>query len=544
MLYIEEAVALPLTVPINDLMEFLVAASTSPSPSNNANLGMPQIWDSKNLAMNKCFMYLCSGFAGHATKDFWQKLNALFEIRRKNGFVIDDINIQKISNSLVKTAQSAFRATGTTGTKAAVEITVRLISDVEDEEARKASWKTLFIPRLHAFLEAYKADLEIGMREALSHGLFIMSLTRPSDFSTIWNEACESLIKLMAEDFEKPTFALASRRWMEICFIVLSLYAPGNLDAERLLFLTSMMHAFQKALDLTAESDGKFYDGILFMADLLQHESFVDPLFAEPKFKETRRALGTFVRSEKHAVIFLRSKSADHFLRVLLGLRKRHWEFKNVWKTIFAETIPDDRTIGVEDPSSLLAKVVSVDTPSLKEYIDSPTGLNMNLVKEMHGAMIKAARSKDSETEDTGYIDDLFVKLVVLRGTALLVVDALGVLVSEETTAALIGIVFRPEFPYERQILLITRLCEQDTKFAEFFLVHALHDPTAPSPPIAESPPPPCWDVEDFLWKLFRSRNGARYNAQLELTNEVQRCLAPFSSPLSKLYINPRNANK
>jgi hypothetical protein len=522
MLYIEEAFALPWTVPINDLMDFLVAASTSPSPFNNANLGMPQIWDSKNLALIKCFMLLCSGFAGHATKDFWQKLKALFEIRRKNGLVLEDTDIQKISTSLIETAQSAFRATGTIGTKAAVEITVRLVSDVESEEARKALWTTVFIPRLRAFLAAYKADLEIGMREALSHGLFVMSLTRPSDFSSIWNEACESLIQLMAEDFEKPTFTLASRRWIELCFIILSLYAPGNLDAERLLFLASMMHVFQKALDLTAESNGMFHDGMLFMADLLVHEPFVDALFAEPKFKATRRALGNFVRSEKHAVIFIRSKSADPFLLVLLSLRNRHWEFKSVWKTIFSETIPDDRRIGVDDPSSLLATVVSVDTHSLKAYIDSPSGLSMNLVKEMQGAMIKSPKSDDSETEDTGYIDELFVKLVVLRGTALLVVDTLGVLVSEETTAALIGIVFRPEFPSERRNVLIASLCEQDTKFPEFFLLHALGDPTTPSPPNAETAPPRCCDVEEFLWELFRSRNVARYGAHLKLTNEVQ----------------------
>jgi hypothetical protein len=57
----------------------------------------------------------------------------------------------------------------------------------------------------------------------------------------------------------------------------------------------------------------------------------------------------------------------------------------------------------------------------------------------------------------------------------------------------------------DRRIAIINRLCERDSKFADFFLVH-------PSPSDSDPSHTSHWDVPEFLWKLYERQIESEYH--------------------------------
>jgi hypothetical protein len=381
-------------------------------------LVIPEIWTTPGHPLDKPFLKFITLTKSNSNPQYWRRLSDLFEVLRKKSIRSTSELITWVTEGILINASSLVDP------NSAFNILVDLILDMEDEGSQFESWKLHFLPELHRFLtqtDAKKSD-ETKIAQALASALVKINRKRIGHFEQIWNPECKALIGLMPATsmriVSESHFKEISWRWVDLTLLTLRGFTGGQLEAlpspELTSFLRIVSETFESALSASSKMDGIWVDGAELIASLLRDQLFSGYLLKSDEMTDARKAFMDFVKP-RNIVKQLHSPSAVPIIRIIVVFCSVYSkESSEVWETLVSEALPQDRSVDLHNPTSLLAQVVAYIEPVSPPSLKSPEGVNMNLVTEMTAAL---NRTDNFDAAEEKRREGLFVSLVSLRGT-------------------------------------------------------------------------------------------------------------------------------
>ena len=387
-------------------------------------LALPSIWTSNDPENNKSYVELFGKLLSHGSltsnPTYWQKIQVLFQVLRDNKEISSSQQLDWITNGLLPGASKEMRQSAGIAHQVAYTILVDVITGIKEDETRKEAWDARFIPLLHDYLlpTASKPNLDAYIDHVFSEIMVHLSRTSP-EFNEIWREGCNFELEMMhaSQGGQGRDF----KRWINLTLSIIHKLVKANgkgmntqvLDGMVETFLGTTAWLFSRCLECIVQSKLDWYDGMMFIATMLEDPLFCECLVNVDSMSQGLNDFENIVVQPDVIPQLLRSRSSQPFLRVIVVFcRLFKDEGLKTWDLVVETATSKEQLSDFQKPNSLISQLVSTLKPSFT-YLKAPPGANEAFAQQIATALDLNQRPESDEAK--GLID-LLVSIVSLRG--------------------------------------------------------------------------------------------------------------------------------